>query len=191
MPCSTERAEPPLGTGGYPDGVSTPVTPARWLRAAALGVTSVGLAAGGHIAAGGHVEPVFAGLLVVAAVLASHGWLRRERGLVAITAAVGTVQIAVHLGLTVGHSHNAGPMMIGAHAAMALVLAAFLRSGEARIHAAARRRYLAWLVAVRLLIADLPRPLPSARRIEPVQGLHTLWTPTPGPMRGPPAPAFA
>ena len=156
-----------------------------------LGTTSVALASGGHLAAGGHVEPVFAALLVVAAVLGSHGWLRRERGLLAITAAVVTVQIAVHVGLTVSHEHSASTTMVAAHAAMALVLAVFLRFGESRIHAAARRRYLAWLVALRLLIADLPRPLPTARTLQPVQALHTLWTPTPGPLRGPPAPAFA
>lgn len=151
-----------------------------------LGTTSVGLAASGHIAAGGHVEPVFAGLLLVAAVLAAHGWLRRERGLPAITAAVLVAQVAVHLGLTVGHGHSASTTMLAAHAVMALVLAGFLRFGEARIHAAARRRYLRWLVALRLLIADLPRPLPRTRPQAPAQRYRTLWTPTPGPMRGPP-----
>ena len=137
-------------------------SPARWLRAAVLGTTSVGLATAGHIAAGGHVEPLFAGLLIVAAVLAAHAWLRHERGLIAITAAVLTVQATVHLGLTVGHEHTPSTTMLAAHAVMALALAVFLRFGEARLHAAARRRYIRWLVAVRLLIAGLPQALPTS-----------------------------
>ena len=150
----------------------------------------MGLATAGHLAGGGHLEPVFAALLVAAAVLAGHGWLRRERGLLAITTAVLTVQVVVHFGLTVGHDHSASTTMLAAHAGMALLLAAFLRFGEARLHAAARRRYARWLVAVRLLIADLPHTLPNTRTFHPTARLHTLWTPTPGPMRGPPALAF-
>jgi hypothetical protein len=149
----------------------------------------VGLATAGHIGAGGHVEPVFAGLLVMAAVLAGHGWLRRERGLLAITAAVLIVQVTVHLGLTVGHDHAASTTMLAAHTGMALLLAFFLRFGEARLHAAARRRYARWLVAVRLLIAGLPQSLPTSIALPLPQRLETLWTPTAWPLRGPPASA--
>lgn len=174
---------------GYPEFVTRPANPARWLRAAVLGVASVGLAAGGHIVAGGHVEPVFAGLLVIAAVLSSHAWLHRERGLLAITVAVVAVQIGVHLGLAVGHDHRAGTTMLVAHAGAALLLALFLRSGEARLHAAARRRYLRLLIAAHLLLAGVPRALPQARTLVGKTPMRSLWVPAPGLRRGPPVAA--
>lgn len=153
-----------------------------------LAVSSVGLAAGGHLVGGGQVEPVFLGLLVAAATVAAHAWLSRERGLLAIAATVIGLQVGVHLGLTVGHAHSVGPAMILTHAAAALLLAVLLRAGEARIYAAARRRVLRLLVALRVMAAGLPRPLATSEvRWEVACNLPSVWTPAPGLRRGPPA----
>ena len=151
-----------------------------------LAVSSVGLAAGGHLLGGGHVEPLFLLLLLAAATLTGHTWLSKERGMLAIAGAVVTVQIGVHLGLTLGHAHALSTSMVLAHAGAALLLAVFLRTGEARIYAAARRRLLNLLVAMRLLTAGLPQYLPmSLARWEGPSCSLTPWTPAPGQRRGP------
>jgi hypothetical protein len=153
-----------------------------------LGGTSVGLAAGGHVLGGGHAEPVFIGLLVVAATLFGHAWLSRERGLLAIICAVVGVQAGVHVGLTVGHDHHMSTAMLLTHAGAAVLLGALLRAGEARIHAALRRRALRLMVAVRLLAAGLPAPLPMTAVPMPQPLLaNSVWNPAPASRRGPPA----
>lgn len=157
-----------------------------------LAVSSVGLAAGGHLLGGGHVEPLFLLLLLAAATLTGHTWLSKERGMLAIAGAVVTVQVGVHLGLTLGHDHALSAAMVLTHAGAALLLAVFLRTGEARIYAAARRRLLNLLVAMRLLTAGLPQYLPmSLARWEGPCCSLTPWTPAPGQRRGPPVAATA
>lgn len=164
-----------------------PTTPSRWLRAAVLGISAVGLATVGHVVGGGHVEPVFVGLLIVAATLGGYGWLGRERGLIAITAVVLGTQIAAHVVLAVGHQHTMSEQMLITHAGAAVVLAVFLAVGEARLHAAARRRFLQWLVAVRIAVAGLPRELPWTARVNrSVRPLFSLWAHGFGDGRGPP-----
>jgi hypothetical protein len=133
-----------------------PASPLRWLRAGVLGGSAVALSAAGHIAGGGHAEPVLLLLLGALAALGAYGWLRTERGLVSIVGAVAVVQLAAHLVLSAGHAHAGSSAMLGAHAVAGLLLAALLRRGEARIFAAARRRYLQWRVAVRTALAGLP-----------------------------------
>lgn len=119
-------------------------------------------------------------LLAAGACAASYGWLRKERGLVAIWAAVVAVQAAGHLLASVGHAHAPDARMLTGHLVAAAVLAGFLRWGEARVFAAARGRYLAWSVAVRSALAGLPvppawRPVPVA--ISPAPHGRTLsWT---------------
>ena len=122
----------------------------------ALGAASSGLALAGHLSGGGHAEPVSAALLAAGACLAAYGWLARERGLTAILTAVVAVQAGGHLLFSVGHPHAADSRILLGHLVSAVVLAAFLRWGEARVFAAARRRYLQWAVAVRCAMAGLP-----------------------------------
>lgn len=153
-----------------------------------LGVSAVGLATVAHLLGGGHAEPVFIALLIAAATLSSHAWLTKERGLLAITAAVVAAQFAVHLTLAGGHSHQLSVGMLLTHAGAALLLGVFLRVGEARIHAAARRRWLRLLVAVRVALAGVPQPLAASPlpASEPLV-LTSLWIEHTEPGRGPPA----
>lgn len=137
-----------------------PVHELRWVRACALGLSSTGLAIGGHALGGGHVEPVLLFLLVAASVLAAYAWSSAERSLLPIIAWVLAVQVVVHAIFAAGHAHQQSAAMLGAHAASAVLLGAFLRFGEARVFAAARRRYLRWVIAVRTALVGLS-PLPG------------------------------
>lgn len=153
-----------------------------------LAGSSVGLAAGAHFLAGGHADPVFLALLLATATVGSYHWTKRERGLLTIAAAVLAVQAVVHL--TLGHSHS-GSRMLAAHAVAAVLLALFLRTGEARLHAVARRRYLQWVVALRLALAEAPaRPVVTRRLFEVVQTARDVWIDGTAPGRGPPSPAL-
>jgi hypothetical protein len=170
--------------------MTAPASPARWLRAAALAGSSVGLALLAHLLGGGHADPALLMLLVAAGTAGAHHWTARERGLLAIVAAVLLTQVVVHATLGLGHGHTAGMAMTAAHGAAAVLLAVFLRLGEARLHAAARRRYLQWSVTVRLALAGRPRPLPlPARLVWRTRALRSVWTPRVPAGRGPPAPA--
>lgn len=155
-----------------------------------LAVSSVGLAAAGHVLGAGHADPAFIGLLLAATTAAGYHWSGRERSLPAILAAVVAVQLVAHILLSVGHEHVAGTPMLAGHAGAAVVLALFLRCGEARLHAAARRRYLQWLVTVRLALAGLPslRPIPR-RVVAQVPVLSSLWILRCPAGRGPPCAA--
>lgn len=168
MPGFTGEGEKAITPGRvYPDDVKAPTTPLRWLRAWLLGASSIALGAGGHALGGGHIEPVFLMLLTAAASLAAYAWLRTERGMIAILTAVIAVQVVSHLTMSMGHAHVTSDMMLMSHAIAAVVLAGFLRFGEARVFARARRRYLRWLVAVRLALAGVRLP-----RVELAQTSH-------------------
>lgn len=164
------------------------VSPMRWLRSSALAGTSVLLATAGHTLAGGHVDPILTLLLTGTAALAAYGWLRRERGLAAIICAVVAVQVTCHAVLSVGHTGAHNPAMLLTHAGAAILLAVFLRTGEARVYAAARRRYLQWVVAVRSALAGVRVPVarPAAVTATAVS-LRDVWTPGVVAGRGPPA----
>lgn len=142
-----------------------PVSPWRWVRAWVLGGSAVALSAGGHLAGGGHAEPVLLALLTGVAALGAYGWLRKERGLFALLLAVAIVQVGAHVVLTAGHAHAGSTAMTLAHLGAALLLAVLLRHGESRIFAAARRRYLQWLVAVRSALAGLPTRRPGTTAV--------------------------
>ena len=115
-------------------------------------------------------------LLTAMAALAAYGWLRTERGLVAIVGAVAVVQLAAHLLLAAGHAHAGSSAMLGAHAVAGLLLAVLLRHGEARLFAAARRRYLQWRVAVRTALAGLPTvPAFAQARVAGRTPALTMW----------------
>lgn len=140
--------------------VKHPPEQLRRVRACALGLTSVGLAVAGHGIGGGELEPALIALLFAASVLGAYGWLRTERSLVPIIAWVLAVQVLVHLTLAAGHAHQQSISMLVAHAISAVVLAGFLRFGEARVFAVARRRYLRWVIAVRMALAG-GKPVPK------------------------------
>lgn len=165
-------------------------SPLRWIRAWVLGGSSVVLATAGHIVGGGHLEPVLVGLLFGVTGLSAFGWLRRERGLLAITGAVAVLQILAHLAFSVGHPHGLSPSMLAGHAAAALLLAVFLRSGEARAYAVARRRYLQWATAVRCAIAGLsPTPRWHMNLVPGEAVAVSTWIHRVGSGRGPPVAA--
>lgn len=161
------------------------------MRAWLLGGSSVALAAGGHLVGGGHAEPVLMAMLVVATSLAAFGWVRRERGLIAITGVVIAVQVFAHLVLSIGHTHAAPDSMLVAHAASAVALACFLRWGESRIFSTARRRYLRWLVAVRCAVAGSVRTPASSRLVVATDLVaFSSWIHRVGAGRGPPVRAW-
>ena len=168
-----------------------PVSPWRWVRAWVLGGSAVALSAGGHVIGGGHAEPVLLVLLASLAALAAYGWLRTERGLLAIVAAVTVVQGAAHLILGAGHTHSSSSAMLAGHLLAGVVLAVLLRTGEARLFAAARRRYLQWQTAVRCALAGVASPQPAPQRLI-ADGLlrTTSWFDSHAQGRGPPATAF-
>jgi hypothetical protein len=150
--------------------VKSPVSPWRWVRAWVLGGSAVGLSAGGHVIGGGHAEPVLIILLMVVAVLAAYGWLRSERSLLAILAAVAVVQVGAHVVLSAGHAQAGSTAMTVAHFGAGIVLAVLLRNGESRIFAAARRRFLQWLITVRTALAGLPARRPVGAGIAVLAG---------------------
>ncbi len=129
------------------------------------------------------------GLLAAGASVAAYGWLSRERGILAIWTAVVAVQAAGHLLASVGHAHAVDARMLSGHLVAAAVLAVFLRWGEARVFAAARRRYLQWSVAVRSALAGLPE-LPARRPAPAWASPASPGGAVPGTVRGrgPPGP---
>lgn len=160
------------------------------MRAWVLGASSVALATAGHILGGGHLEPVFVLLLFGAISLSAFGWLRRERGLLAITATVAVLQVLAHLAFSVGHAHSVSVSMLAGHAVVALLLAIFLRWGEARVYAVARRRYLQWATAVRCAIAGRsPRPIWCTHLQAGAPVTASTWIHRIGSGRGPPVAA--
>lgn len=160
------------------------------MRAWVLGGSAVAMSAGGHVAGGGHAEPVLLLLLVAAAALAAHGWLRSERGLLAIVSAVAVAQLATHLVLAAGHAHSVSSAMTAGHVLAGLLLAVLLRHGESRLYAAARRRYLRWQIAVRTALAGVPRPPVAAGHLMSAPAtLVTTWIHSPVHGRAPPVAA--
>jgi hypothetical protein len=123
------------------------------------------MATAGHVVGGGHLEPVLVLLLLAGVGLGAFGWLRRERGLLTILVAVVLVQVLAHATFTVGHAHAVELPMLAGHAAAAVMLAGFLRLGEARAYAIARGRYLRWATAVRCAVAGIPAVAVLVRRL--------------------------
>lgn len=140
---------------------------------------------------GGHVEPVLLALLVAMAALAGYGWLRTERGLLGIVAAVTVMQGATHLILGAAHTHGSSWAMLAGHLVAGVLLAILLRSGESRIFAAARRRYLQWQVAVRSALAGLSAPRTAHYQLIAASSPSlTSWFDSGAQGRGPPAAAL-
>lgn len=172
-----------------------PAAPFQWHRAAAFAGTSALLSAIAHSSAGGALPNVWLMLVGTAALVpAAHLGLAREAGWTRILLALGLAQGALHawLQLAAGShhahaSHNSTLKMLTAHAVGTLAAAAWLRYGEQRVWAAARRR---WLSAVlgridRPVLVVRDRMAPSPVRRAPVV-LYLDVVPKVYGMRGPP-----
>ncbi|QXJ20955.1 hypothetical protein AGRA3207_001757 [Actinomadura graeca] len=133
----------------------------RWVRAASFAATCAVLAAGGHLAGGGHVHrlALIAGFLAVLA--PALALTRRERTIATILPAVAVCQVVLHVvlsqasaGHTMPHTGPAGEAtmaMAGAHggssgtgmllmhAVAVLVTSWWLECGEARLCGQMRR----------------------------------------------------
>jgi hypothetical protein len=154
-----------------PDGpmsthaTTRPAPPPVVARVVVFTLATVALGVGGHLAGGGRAPSavVLAGLLAGGAVAAS-GMAGREQTLPRIVLAVGAIQVGIHAVLmapTPGMHQHAGAMpghaMVGWHAVAVLLVAWWLRRGEA----AAWR--LARALADRLLHPRSSLALPDPR----------------------------
>lgn len=136
------------------------VAPAPRLRACVLATASAGLAQVAHLAGGGGAAGASAlVLLAVVPLPALAAVLRREARLPLLLALMTGLQAAAHAALTLltpmppvpaAHVHLAGPpamasapspgWLLAGHAAVALLVVAALRDGEAAVCGAARLR---------------------------------------------------
>ncbi|MGQ0572793.1 MAG: hypothetical protein ACT4RN_01170 [Pseudonocardia sp.] len=171
--------------------------PRRWTRAGASAVAATALGLAGHVAAGG--EPTLTGAALAFLVVALPSWSLAgcERGWTTIAAVQIGAQQVVHP-LLVASSAVAVPaalphdLMFFLHVLGALLMAGWLRVGERRLWAAARR-FAEHLARWRRGLFDAPpAPPPRAPRLRPVTVVapvlteplrHTLRR------RGPPLPA--
>jgi len=144
-----------------------------------------------HLAAGGST-PAVPGLLVsLAALLATWSLLaRQEQSSLRLVALVWLSQVEVHLGLTMtwgpaGHHHDAGVSlaMIGAHALAGMVVAWWLRRGEAFAWGAACR--LGSMLVARPHVVLVLRPSAGFVEVAGPRAVATRWPDT-APRRGPP-----
>ena len=102
---------------------------------------SVGLAAASAICRRRLYRTGVPRTLTVVLMLASYGWLRKERGPVGDHRAVAGIQLLSHVAFSVGHTHPVSTSMLAGHALPPSCSRSSLRWGEARAFAVARRRY--------------------------------------------------
>lgn len=152
-------------TGGA--GVRTPRDhPFRGLALAAL---SALLTAAGHVAGGGSL-PDLAMLVVLLPLLAGVfvSLAQRRRSLAATIVTLGLGQLALHELMTLLHPAHAATngtvpsdaAMLGAHAAVTLVIAVAVRHADTAWDAV--------LAAIRRLVPRRLRPLPASRPLRPL-----------------------
>lgn len=162
------------------------------LRVPVFTVLTVTLAVTAHVAGGGAL-PGPGRLLFATVAVATTWWplaLREVRWWL-VTAGVAAVQTGVHVVLldpagAGSHAHVSSPLMLGAHAAAALLVSAWIARGEALVWAAVRR------VLPRLTSA--PPIVVVGVRIgwshgEPAAPVRWLLDRAGDPRRGPPVPA--
>jgi hypothetical protein len=146
------------------------VAPHRAARALVLTCTAVAVAVGAHVAGGGAVD--VGGIAAAFPVLLGLVWslTDRERGWLPIAGAQLAGQQVVHSILEWGSHPAAGAdalpadMVFYAHIAAAALLAAWLRCGERRVWAAARRAIRAVAAHVRFLLGLLGYRAPEDPR---------------------------
>lgn len=172
--------------------------PLRGARSVVAAATTTALATAAHLAGGGAAPG--AGLLagsVILLALAAHVLADREHPLPTVLAYVAAGQAGLHLAFA-GHHHHVGSgaapgaggdlAMLAAHALAGLLLAVWLRRGEAMLWATARR------LAGSVLRVPVVAPTPPATRLPAVPTGGPVGVPTPAlllrahPRRGPPAP---
>lgn len=152
-----------------------PDAPSVGPRALVFAGISTTLAAGAHVLGGGPppgVAALLGGLLLV--LLTARTAARRERGTLGLVLGLGATQLGFHVAFLGEHHHGAahpaaGGAMTLAHVAAVGAVAGWLRIGEARVWAAARR--------VRDAVRWPPAPLalaavPPARRPPASAGRH-------------------
>ncbi|MUN35497.1 MFS transporter [Actinomadura litoris] len=181
----------------------------RLVRAATFAATCAGLAAGGHLAAGGAVEPLvlaigFAAMFVPALLLT-----RRERSIGTILPAVALCQVVLHLllsgsspahgmtttadgmtahGMSAASDGSPGLSMLLAHAIAVLITSWWLERGEAGLCALVRcvatwaLRSLTWLRPTVVHGPAWIRSVFRGRHPRPAQALKHAMV-----RRGPPA----
>ncbi|WP_131739036.1 MFS transporter [Actinomadura roseirufa] len=181
----------------------------RPVRAAMFAATCAGLAAGGHLAGGGAVEPLVLTIGLALVFVPALVLTRREHSIGTILPAVAVCQVVLHLllsrcspphemataadgmtahGMSVASDGSSGLGMLLAHAVAVLITSWWLERGEAGLCALVR------CVAVWALCSlSWPRPtivhgpprtraVPGGRRPLPAQALRHVKS-----RRGPPA----
>ena len=180
---------PRVGRSGPP--APAPRRPAQWLRVLGFTVPTVSLAILAHLAAGG-APPALGTLAVLfgAVALLSAGLAPREHGLPHLLAGVAGVQVGVHVALLDHHaqvapasSSSAGAMAAG-HAVAALLLAWWLRRGEALLWRAAARAMWSLFRDLALPAFPIRAHVPAPSRQTP-RSHSTPWLAIPT-LRGPP-----
>lgn len=180
---------PRVGRSGPP--APAPRRPAQWLRVLGFTVPTVSLAILAHLAAGG-APPALGTLAVLfgAVALLSAGLAPREHGLPHLLAGVAGVQVGVHVALLDHHaqvapasSSSAGTMATG-HAVAALLLAWWLRRGEALLWRAAARAMWSLFRDLALPAFPIRAHVPAPSRQTP-RSHSTPWLAIPT-LRGPP-----
>lgn len=177
-------------------GPRRPVPCGRTARTAAVTLTALVTAIGGHVLGGGDL-PSPAGVLLALLALAGPGWwlARDERGWERLAAAQLAAQLGAHLLFEAtaapsvgahahGHDDGLGPgIVLVAHLASAAVAAAWLRCGERRALELSRRALAALFLLVTALVGRvLPRPAgpvvrrpaPAAPRVRGVRLRHAI-----------------
>ncbi|WP_433227207.1 hypothetical protein [Actinomadura formosensis] len=106
----------------------------RPVRAAMFATTCTGLAAGGHLAAGGTVEPLILVACFVMMFVPALALTHREHSIVTILPAVASCQVVLHLVLSrccVMHGMSTAPDTVAAHGALPGEMAAHGMPAEA------------------------------------------------------------
>jgi hypothetical protein len=143
------------------------VPPHRFLRALVLSGAAVAVGAGAHVLGGAAVDPI--ALAAAFPVLLGLSWplTRRERGWLPVAGAQLAGQQVVHTLLSrAGDAIEPGlpvDLFLYGHVAAALLVAVWLRRGERRTWAAARRAaetVARWWARVFVLLVRVTRPRP-------------------------------
>jgi hypothetical protein len=161
---------------------STTAPPRRFLRALTLTGAAVSVGAGAHLLGGAAVDPI--ALVAAVPVLLGLSWplTDRERGWLPIAGAQLAGQQVVHTLLSrAGDAVDAGlpvDVFLYGHVAAAMLVAVWLRRGERRAWAAARR-------VARMVARWWARLLILLRHTEPPHAVHSAAPSEPSAPRPP------
>lgn len=161
------------------------------LRVPVFTALTVTLAVTAHVVGGGTLPDPWR--LLFATVAVATTWWPLAAGELPwwiVTTGVAAVQVGVHVALldpasSGSHDHVSSPGMLGAHAAAAVLVAAWLARGEALVWAAVRR-VLPRLSPAPVAVAVGVRPTCPA--VDPAAPVRWLLDRAGAPRRGPPLP---